>query len=203
VNREKVLSHEIGFRSRFWDDKVQFNVAAFHAKYTDLQFFVNTGGASVTTNAGEATVKGVEVDAMFAPVDGLTLTSAYSYRKGTSKGIPAAAEIADGTPPAGTIPHTVVLGLDYGLEFNDVPQFRSGIKSQVNGSIGYRFPNNMEIRVWGKNLTNENVVTYGQDFWFMFYSLPTAFANPAIFTETAQPRYADPRTFGATLSFKF
>lgn len=225
VNPEKVLSHEIGFKSRFWDNRVQFNVAAFHAKYTDLQFFVNTGGASVTTNAGQATVKGIEVDTMFAPVEGMTLTAAYSYQKGSSKGIPAAAEIADGTPPAGTIPHTVVLGLDYeheftnggafsihadfthksryGLEFNDIPQFRSGIKSQVNGSLGYRFPNNLEFRIWGKNLTNENVVTYGQDFWFMFYSLPTAFANPAIFTETAQPRYADPRTFGATLSFEF
>lgn len=225
VDPEKVLSHEIGFKSRFWDNKVQLNVAAFHAKYTDLQFFVNTGAASVTTNAGQATVKGIEVDAVFAPVDGLALTAAYSYQKGDSKGIPVAAEVPDGTPPAGTIPHTVVLGLDYehefsnggafsihadfthksryGLEFNDVPQFQSGIKSQINGSLGYRFPNNMEIRVWGKNLTNENVVTYGQDFWFMFYSLPTALANPSVITDTAQPRYADPRTFGATLSFKF
>ncbi|HQS68548.1 MAG: hypothetical protein B7Y36_08655 [Novosphingobium sp. 28-62-57] len=225
VGPEQVLSHEIGFKSRFWDNKIQFNVTAFHAKYTDLQFFVNTGGASVTTNAGEATVKGIEIDAMVAPVDGLTLTAAYSYQKGTSKGIPAAAEIAEGTPPAGTIPHTVVLAADYshefanggvfsmrgdfthksryGLEFNDIPQFQSGIRSLVNGSIAYRFPNKMEIRVWGKNLTNENIVTYGQDFWFMFYSLPTALANPEVITETAQPRYADPRTFGATLSFKF
>ncbi|MBL0924501.1 MAG: TonB-dependent receptor [Sphingomonadaceae bacterium] len=225
VGPEKVLSHEVGFKSRFWDGKAQFNIAAFHAKYTDLQFFVNTGQASVTTNAGQATVKGIEIDAMLAPVDGLTLSAAYSYQKGSSKGIPPEAEIADGTAPAGTIPHTVVLGLDYeyefangralsihgdfthksryNLEFNDVPQYISGIKSQINASIAYRTAKNIELRLWGKNLTNENVVTYGQDFWFGYYSLPTALANPAVFTETSQPRYADPRTYGITFSAKF
>ncbi|MDT7532024.1 TonB-dependent receptor [Sphingobium sp. SA2] len=225
VGPEKVLSHEVGFKSRLFNDMIQFNVAVFHAKYTDLQFFVNTGDASVTTNAGQATVKGIEIDAVVAPVRGVTLSAAYSYQKGSSKGIPVQAEIADGTPPAGTIPHTIVLGADfehefangsavflhgdfthksrYGLEFNDTPQFRSGVKSMINGSIGYRFANKMELRIWGKNLTNENVVTYGQNFWFAFYSLPTALANPDVITKTAQPRYADPRTFGATLSFKF
>jgi iron complex outermembrane recepter protein len=227
VNPESVLSHEIGLKTRLFDNHVQLNIAAFHAKYTDLQFFVNAGGSnSITTNAGEATVKGIEVDAVVQPFDGLSLSAAYSYQKGSSKGIPAAAGIPDGTPPAGTVPHTISVAADYehqydngsalsfhvdlthkdqyNLEFtNNIQQTQSRIKSQINASVGYKFSNSLELRLWGKNLTNENVITYGQDFWFSFYSLATIGSNPAAFTDTSQPRYADPRTYGATLSFTF
>ncbi|CAN5350540.1 TonB-dependent receptor [soil metagenome] len=227
VNPEKVLSHEVGLKTRLFDNHVQFNIAAFHAKYTDLQFFINAGGAnSITTNAGQATVKGIEIDAVVNPLPGLTFSAAYSYQKGSSSGVPAAAGIPDGTPPAGTVPNTLNVSADYeheladggrfyghidvnhkdryNLEFsNDVAQTQSRIKSQVNASLGYVFPNKVELRLWGKNLTNENVITYGEDFWFSYYSLPTIAANPAAFTQTSQPRFADPRTYGATLSLSF
>jgi iron complex outermembrane receptor protein len=224
VAPETVVSHEVGFKSRLLNQRLQLNATLFHARYKDLQFFINTGPSSLTTNAGRATVKGAEIELVAAVTDELTLSAIYSHQKGSSSGIPAEAEITEGTPPAGTVPNTYIVALDYekdfangqffahldfmhkdryGLEFNDVPQFESKVKSMINASAGYSFSNGWGVSLWGKNLTNENVVIYGQDFWFTFYSGPTAFANLDVITESQQPRYAAPRTFGVTLSKSF
>lgn len=225
VAPETVTSNEIGAKTRLFDNRVQFNLALFEATYKDLQFFVNTGASSLTTNAGKARVRGVEVDLTIAVTDDLTLSGQYAHQDGTSSGIPPEAEIADGTPPQGTIPHTFVAALDYdrdlgnggriflhadytyrsryNLELEDAPQFFSETDALVNASVGYEFPSGWEFTIWGQNLTNENIVQYGQNFWFTFYDGPTAFANLAVIDETSQPRYSDPRTYGITLRKDF
>ncbi len=225
VDPETVLSHEVGVKTRLLDNRVQFNVALFNARYEDLQFFVNTGAASITTNAGFARVRGAEVELIAALTDELTLSGQYAYQDGTSGGIPPEAEIADGTPPQGTIPHSFVIALDYetelangdafflgadvshkaeyNLELEDAPQFFSKTDALLNARLGYRFDSGWEVSLWGQNLLNEDIVTYGQNFWFTFYDGPTAFANLDTITETSQPRYSDPRTWGATIRKSF
>lgn len=224
VNPETATSHELGFKTRWLDNRLQLNVAAFNVEYTDLQFFFTSGGSSLTTNAGKARVRGVEVEAVAAVTDFLTLSANYSHQDGTSSGIPADAEIAPGTPPQGTIPNTYMVAADidyplnngdsisahvdfthkdpYGLEFNDAPQFVSRTKSLVNASLAYKLSSGWEFSIWGQNLTNEDIVIYGNDFWFASYSLGAALANPEVF-EASQPRYAAPRTYGATIRYSF
>ena len=226
VDPEIVFSHEIGMKSSWFNDRVRLNVTAFDVTYENLQFFVNTGAASITTNAGEASVQGVEVDFLAAITEALTFRFQFSHQDGDSEGIPAAAEIPDGTPPQGTVPYTYIAALDYstplanggqlsmgvdfthkepyGLEFNDVPQFVSEVEALVNARISYRFPGDQwEISLWGKNLTDEDIVVYGQDFWFALYDTNTFLVDQAIQTETAQPRYADPLTWGITVGYSF
>lgn len=231
VNPETVMSYEVGMKARFFEDRVQLNIAAFDAKYENLQFFVNSvasGGVAQTTNAGEASVQGVEVELAFAINSEWTFSAAYSHQEGSSKGIPADAEIPEGTPPQGTIPNTYTVSLDYlkeldndaeiyfhvdfthkdeySLEFidNSIPQFRSGLDSDLNANLGYRFPNSKwEIQIWGKNLTNENVVLYGQDFWFSLYNGASVGGNAALFNSSFGPRYTAPRTWGATVSYEW
>lgn len=225
VNPETAISHELGFKSRWLDNRLQVNVALFNVEYKNLQFFFTSGGSSLTTNAGKARVRGVEVEAVAAVTDFLTLSANYSHQSGTSSGIPAEAEIAPGTPPQGTIPNTYMIAADfdyplnngdsinahinfshkgrYGLEFNDAPQFISRTKSLINASLGYELSSGWEFSIWGQNLTNENIVIYGNDFWFASYSLEAAISDPRIFSDVSQPRYAPPRTYGATVRYSF
>lgn len=226
VAPEIAYSHEFGMKSNFFNNRMQLNVTLFDVTYEDLQFFVNTGASSVTTNAGEASVNGYEIDFIAMLTDDLQFRLQYAHQEGDSKDIPVEAEIPDGTPPGGTIPKTIIAALQYeteldsggslfasisytkkdayGLEFNDVPQFVSEIDGMVNARLDYTFANQKwQLAVWGKNLTDEDVIIYGQDFWFTFYDTPSFVGNPEVIDLTAQPRYADPRTYGVTLSYTF
>ena len=230
VDPETVISYELGAKTRVFDDRVQLNIAVFNTTYDDLQFFVNSvgsGGVSTTTNAGEASVEGVEVDLAWAVSDELIFSLGYSHQKGDSKDIPADAEIPDGTPPQGTVPNSYVAALDYtrvlagggefyahidylkkdeySLEFidNDTPQFRSKVDGQINANLGYRSKSGWSIQAWGKNLTDEEIVLYGQDFWFSLYNNDSVGANSELFNSSFGPRYTEPRTYGMTLSYEY
>lgn len=229
VDPETVTSYELGVKTRLFDDRVQLNIAVFDTTYEDLQFFVNSvgsGGSAATTNAGEATVEGVEVDLAWAITDALILNFGYSHQNGSSSDIPADAEIPEGTPPQGTVPNSYTLALDYtvplktggefyahidylrkdeySLEFidNSINQFRSEVDGQINANLGYRSENGWAVQLWGKNLTDELVVLYGQDFWFSLYNGASVSADESLFNSSFGPRYTEPRTFGATISYE-
>jgi len=225
VDPETALSHEIGVKSRLLDNRLQFNIAAFNVEYKNLQFFFTSPTGGITNNAGKARVRGVEVELVASVNDYLTLSASYSHQNGTSSGIPEDVGIVEGTPPQGTIPNSYMAAADfdyplangnsisahvdltrkdaYGLEFNDAPQFVSKTKALINASLSYKLASGFEISVWGQNLTNEDIKIYGNDFWFVYYDLATAIANPQVVTGTSQPRFAPPRTYGATLRYSF
>ncbi|MDG1323774.1 MAG: TonB-dependent receptor, partial [Porticoccaceae bacterium] len=93
---------------------------------------------------------------------------------------------------------------EYTLEFidNALPQFRSKVDGQINANLGYRSKRGWSIQAWGKNLTDEEIVLYGQDFWFSLYNLDSVSANANLFDSSFGPRYAEPRTFGVTFSYE-
>ena len=80
---EKVLAFEIGSKNRFADNTVQINVAAFYNKYTNLQeqrqVPVGTTTLSIIENSGKARAYGAELEAVWKPVDALTIGTSLSY----------------------------------------------------------------------------------------------------------------------------
>src|SRR5882757_7376050 len=76
---EKVVSYELGGKITEFDNRLIVNVAAYYAKYTDLQVqeFINL--QTVTSNAGVANIPGVELEAIFNATSWLTLRGNYSY----------------------------------------------------------------------------------------------------------------------------
>lgn len=94
---ETVDSYEIGLKSRWLDGRVNTNIALFWADYTDVQvpgsIGADTNGdgiadtfAGVTTNAGAATIKGVEFEMsallgrdVMQSGDSFTLNTAVGY----------------------------------------------------------------------------------------------------------------------------
>ncbi len=76
-------SFEIGVKSRFADNRVQLNVAAFTVEYDGFQAnnFIVINGATVSnlTNAGTVKSEGFEADLLVNPVSGLNLRASAAY----------------------------------------------------------------------------------------------------------------------------
>jgi iron complex outermembrane receptor protein len=67
---ERVTSYEIGYKANLFDRRLRLAIAGFYAEYTDVQVPGSVGAVingiptfvGVTTNAGAATFKGIEVE---------------------------------------------------------------------------------------------------------------------------------------------
>lgn len=87
IDEETSDSFELGIKSRFADNRIQFNASAFQVTYDGFQAnnFVLLNGAVVTnlTNAGSVRSTGFEIDALANPVDGLDLFASLAYADAT------------------------------------------------------------------------------------------------------------------------
>jgi iron complex outermembrane receptor protein len=59
---EEAEAYELGYKSQFADHRVQLNVAAFYTDYTGIQLQIQEGASPVSQNAGDAELKGVEIE---------------------------------------------------------------------------------------------------------------------------------------------
>lgn len=80
---ETSQSYEIGLRSEFLRRRLLFNLTLYSAKFNDLQRSETkpspTGFIIITDNIATARTRGVEVEAIARPVDGLNLQAVLSY----------------------------------------------------------------------------------------------------------------------------
>lgn len=83
---ESLWAYEAGLKSSLFDRRLTANVAAFWNDYSDLQlssFVADPGGVggfgALFTNAGAATIRGVEVELVGRPTPELTLNATVSY----------------------------------------------------------------------------------------------------------------------------
>lgn len=76
---EELWSYEAGFKSDWLDDRVRVNATGFYYDYEDLQVqsLIAPGVVSIG-NAASATVRGLEIETVFRPLTGLTLTFNYA-----------------------------------------------------------------------------------------------------------------------------
>ena len=86
---ETLQSYEIGLKTDLFDRRVRLNIATFLSKYKDIQLTLGnctaiTGAGfgapcALPVNAGNADIKGVEVETTIRPVSGLTIDGSVSY----------------------------------------------------------------------------------------------------------------------------
>ncbi len=81
ANPETNESIELGFKGEFLDRRLRTNLAIFNADYTDIQRTATVPNSvpsiSTLTNAGQATIRGFEIDASWLPIDSLRIDLAY------------------------------------------------------------------------------------------------------------------------------
>lgn len=73
VEPETIKAAEIGLKSSFFNNRLRFNVSAFHYKYDNLQLQIYDFGNIRTVNAAAAKIRGVDFDLTARPVPSLTL----------------------------------------------------------------------------------------------------------------------------------
>lgn len=82
---EKARGFEAGIKSTLADNQLRLNLAVFSYKYVDLQvdFFNSETFAFITTNAGSARTRGVELEFEFAPrsAAGLNIHGSLNYNR--------------------------------------------------------------------------------------------------------------------------
>lgn len=83
---EEVTNHEVGLKTDWLDRRLRLNVSAFLAKYSNLQTIqvipdatAGVGGTRVSTDTGDATIKGIESEFVFNPIELLDFTVRHTY----------------------------------------------------------------------------------------------------------------------------
>lgn len=118
---EELDAYEIGIKSDLLEGRMRLNSAVYYYDYTNLQQqrieqFGPTA-ASVTRNAGESEIKGVELDLQWIPVDSLNLRLAYSYLDAEfSEFIGTGGQDFAGNRVPNSPEHTVSVAADYQLQ---------------------------------------------------------------------------------------
>ena len=76
---EHAETFEVGVKSQLFDRHLQLNAAAFTTKYEGIQLNFQQGVSPVIQNAGDARIKGFELEATVAPGGGFTLQGSVGY----------------------------------------------------------------------------------------------------------------------------
>ena len=75
---EEVDAYEIGLKSKLLDNRLTLNIAGFIQQFDNFQVLEFTGAQFTTFNVPKANSKGVEIEAVARPIDGLTLNGALT-----------------------------------------------------------------------------------------------------------------------------
>lgn len=75
-----LTNYEFGWKTTLMDNRLRFNGAVFWEEWEDFQFsFLGLNGLTQIQNAGQATIKGIESDIIWALSEQFTLTASATY----------------------------------------------------------------------------------------------------------------------------
>lgn len=225
---ETINSFEAGVKTRFWDNRAQFNVSAFVNKHADMQLSVFTAegaAGSDVRNAGRATIKGLEFEGLLQASDDVLLRAnmglldpeyqefiEFGRDVADDRAFPHAPNVTaaagfDWTMLSGAKGDLTLTGdANYTSQYYTFPFALSPQSPQPAGNTQAQsrmlfdarlawsnLPiagQEVEIAVWGKNLTNKEYLSNFIDFGPGFGGLTNGYFGP-------------PRTYGVTLGVDF
>ncbi|RUO58749.1 TonB-dependent receptor [Pseudidiomarina insulisalsae] len=220
---EIVDTFEFGMKSELLDGRMRLNSAIFYSDYQDMQVTVQrvvpAGISSQVLNAGESTVKGFEVETVFAATESLNFTAMLGYIDAEFDSVvytePATGETTDVTD-AWSFQNTPEL--TYNIAFDKTFEFSNG-QIVWSGNYAYRDDTQMfeapspldqdayglvntsvvwysnggqwSVGLHGKNLTDEEYRVGGYNF------------GPTFGDDAVVSYYGDPRTVSLSVGYKF
>lgn len=226
LDPERATNVEFGVKSRFFDNRIDFNLSVFRQKTENLQNFSGAGGIAHTYN-GTLVMKGAELETVFRPVDGMRINFNYTHLDGvyTDLADPLVGLNYAGNPAKFSPKHSFTLGANYDIDLPGggtlTPQADFNFSTRIstddantlrlypnlhdatrgetlNARLNYEAPNGRwTLGVWAKNLTDNYQIVNADDI--------TAFlvrTNPAPTTRYWKIFTNNPRTFGLTLSLR-
>ena len=215
---EELTDYEAGVKTRVLDGRLQLEASVFWYDYNDLQTqtFTSVGAVSLIKlgNVGKATIKGLDAQATWIPVRGLSLTGSLGLLDTelgsfTTAGATGPIVVAKGNklpnapdtsfngqvryewPAIGDWTPAAQAGAHYSSkvfkEALNTPYLSAGSYWLVDARASLASSSGWEVALWGKNLGNTQYVTQATDDGLgMGYRVFNA-----------------PRTFGVSLTKRF
>lgn len=206
---ETVNNYELGGKLEFMNRRARLNLAVFQMDYNDLQVTQTDSRClcSVTDNAANARIRGLELEGQLIPVNGLelfgslTLLDTEYLEFADSLGNENTGNFLQRTPK-----YQFNVGLQYTVPVGDSDElkFRANYTGKgktywfptnaqyedpyglLDARLSYTFGDNWSAAIWGRNLTNTK------------YRVNI---NYALNDEVS--RFGAPRTYGAEIAYKF
>jgi len=125
-DKEELTAYEIGAKTDFLDNRLRINAAAFFNDYKDIQLTVLScdsispfpgAPCAATFNAGDAEIKGVELEVMAMPIDGLIIDLTASDLNFEYTKVNPSTGVTVGQNARGIIDNKYSLGIQYDLNF--------------------------------------------------------------------------------------
>jgi len=216
---ENLYAYEIGAKSTLLDGKLQLNGALYYYDWRDFQAYVTEirGGINVVvlSNAGNAEVKGGEIELVAHPVQDLTLRAAANYMDSKITKFNAAPGASDfagnhlaNAPdftfsglaryefPLGGSPYKLFVSGDGSYRtrtyysVSNYKQYSQEAFWLLNAELGVRqAEDRWQASIWGRNLADKLYVSQSYDnFGGIFPS---------------QDFLGDPRTYGVSFTVRF
>ncbi|WP_395345007.1 TonB-dependent receptor [Ningiella sp. W23] len=218
-DEEKLLAYELGIKKEFYDANLLFNAAAFYYDYEDIQVFtfVNTGAGlpiTVLTNAGVATIKGLEVDTVWKPMDNLEILASIGLIDSNFDEFRSSSALVDGDFTGNSLALSPDLSTSLNIEYT-LP-LQGGLEILISGDINYKSEvffdpsNNPLYSQPGYTVVNANIMLKSDDNWSVAIFSNNLFdkeynAYNIDFSSFGynQLLLGEPRTFGVRASYSF
>ncbi|MCR9104143.1 MAG: TonB-dependent receptor [Gammaproteobacteria bacterium] len=205
---EETISYEAGIKSTLLESRLRINAAIFYTEISEYQFQqqLETGIGTRVSNEAEVETQGLDLEIQALPLQNLTLGASllymdkYEITSGPNEGddLPYTAEYSYSLNATFFLPladGAIYMRTDYSY-MDDHANSASGNlrddqfddREDLNAKLGWR-NENWNISVWGKNLTDDEYVSF------------TATTFPV--TSTDAFWLAPPRTWGATARYDF
>jgi outer membrane receptor protein involved in Fe transport len=102
---DSLKNHEIGMKANFLERRLQLNVTGYYMEWENSQIALYQpcclGNSTFTTNGATYKIKGVEVQFIALPTEGLTISGSGAYNSNKQKNSPCLISNAPGSPSLG------------------------------------------------------------------------------------------------------
>jgi iron complex outermembrane recepter protein len=115
---EKATTYELGVKSTLIDRRLQVNAAVFQTDYKGIQLNFQQGVSPTIQNAGDARIRGFEIEITAAPTDAFTINASAGFLDAKYTSVLAPAQVAPNPFQAGVFP---------GGELPKTPKFKFNI----------------------------------------------------------------------------
>lgn len=178
---EHLTNYEIGAKTYSFNRRLRLNVTGFYMSYKDLQVRQILSGFTQTTNAGKATIYGVEAEGALSLGGGFSLTGDINYLHATyddfiqlgidrsgnwlsrapkwqySAGVHYEGEVSDGWELRADVSFSAQSRVYY--EAANRPFVGNGGWHNIDARVQVTTPLGLSLYVFGKNLTDDRYLT--------------------------------------------
>jgi iron complex outermembrane receptor protein len=176
----------VGIKADLLNDTLRVNAAAFWNNYDDIQIVLQAGISPLNANAGDARIRGIELEAEYYPLENLSFVGSFGYTDAEYR------SISDLVAPQVTIdddlqntpefnfsaatnyvqPLQGYGSLGFNLNYSwtsetandaqNTPELIQDAVGQLGGQIKYEpEEGNWAISIIGRNITNERIIGAG------------------------------------------